>query len=121
MAPKGSWNGKEIATAGAKTATSVINRRLTLDRDRGKGFISEHIRGLIWINNVCCVKHERAWDLFNDIIFLDPVMTRHILKFQLLWLHSRSRSSPFREWWAAFRSYMGQMFDKTGHQMNIWR
>jgi hypothetical protein len=32
-----------------------------------------------------------------------------------------SRSSPFREWWAAFRSYMGQMFDKTRDQMNNWR
>jgi len=27
----------------------------------------------------------------------------------------------FREWWAAFRSYMGQMFDKTRDQMNNWR
>jgi len=64
---------------------------------------------------------ERAWDLFYDIIFLDPVMTRHFSQFQLMWPHGRSRSSPFWEWWAAFRSYTGQMFDKTCNQMNNWR
>jgi hypothetical protein len=31
-----------------------------------------------------------------------------------------SISSPLREWWAIFRSYMGQMFDKTRDQMNNW-
>jgi hypothetical protein len=121
MAPKGSRKGKGKATARAKMPTSVINRRLSLDRDRIKGFISEHIRGLIRIYNVCGVKDERAWDLFYDIIFLDPVTTRHFSQFQLMWPHRRSRSSPFREWWAAFRSYMGQMFDKTRDQMNNWR
>jgi len=101
--------------------TSVINRRLSLDRDRIKGFISEHIRGLIRIYNVCGVKDERAWDLFYDIIILDPVMTRHFSQFQLMWPHRRSRSLPFLEWWAAFRSYMGPMFDKTHDHMNNWR
>src|SRR5882757_7748466 len=121
MAPKGSRKGKGKATARAKMPTSVINRRLSLDRDRIKGFISEHIRGLIRIYNVCGVKDERAWDLFYDIIFLDPVTTCHFSQFQLMWPHRRSRSSPLREWWAAFRSYMGQMFDKTRDQMNNWR
>jgi len=101
--------------------TSVINRRLSLDRCRIKGFISEHIRGLIRIYNVCGVKDERTWVLVYDIIFLDPVTTRHFSQFQLMWPHRRSRSSPFREWWAAFRSYMGQMFQKTRDQMNNWR
>ena len=118
MAPKGSSKGK--GKARAKMPTSVINRRLSLDQDCIKGFISEHIRGLIRIYNVCGVKDERAWDLFYDIIFLDPVTTRHFSQFQLMWPHRRSRSSPFREWWAAFRSYMGQMFDKIGDQMNNW-
>jgi len=119
MAPKGSSKGK--GKARAKMPTSVINRRLSLDRDGMKGFISEHIRGLIWIYNVCGLKDERAWDLFFDIIFLDPVTTRHFSQFQLMWPHRRSRSSPLREWWAAFRSYMGQMFDKTRDEMNHWR
>jgi len=119
MAPKGSSKGK--GKAREKIPTSVINRRLSLDRDRMKGFISEHIRGLIRIYNVCGVKDGRAWDRFHDIIFLDPVTTRHFSQFQLMWPHRRSRSSPFREWWAAFRSYMGQMFDKTHDQMNNWR
>jgi len=119
MAPKGSSKGK--GKARAKMPTSVINRRLSLDRDGIKGFISEQIGGLIRIYNVRGVKDERAWDLFYDIIFLDPVTTRHFSQFQLMWPHRRSRSSPFREWRAAFRSYMGQMFDKTCDQMNNWR
>jgi len=101
--------------------TSVINRRLSLDRDSMKGFILEHIRGLIQICNVSSIKDERAWDTFYDIIFLNPVMTRRISQFLLLWPHLRSRSSPSREWWAAFSSYMGQMFDKSSNQKNNWR
>jgi hypothetical protein len=119
MAPKGSSKGK--GKPRAKMPTSVINRRLSLDRDRIKGFIAEHIRGIIRIYNVCGVKDERACDLFYDIIFLDPVTTRHFSQFQLRWPHRRSRSSPFRESWAALRSYMGQMFDTTRDQKNNWR
>jgi len=36
-------------------------------------------------------------------------------------LHRRRRCSPFREWLAASRWYMGQMFHKTCHQMRNWR
>jgi len=119
MTPKGSSKGK--GKARAKMPTSIINRRLSLDRDRIKRFILEHIHALIQIYNVCGVKDERAWDLFYDIIFLDPVTTRHFSQFQLMWPHRRSRSLTFLEWWAAFRSYMGPMFDKTRDQMNNWR
>jgi hypothetical protein len=118
MAPNGSSKGK--GKARAKMPTSVINGRLLLDQDRIQGFISEHIRGLIRIYNVCGVMDARAWDLFYDIIFLDPVTTRHFSQFQLMWPHRTSRSSPFREWRAAFRSYVEQMFDKTRDQMNNW-
>jgi len=118
MARKGSSKGKGKDMA--KMSTSVINRRLSLDWNCLKEFISEHIRRLIRIYHVCGVKDERAWDLFYDIIFLDPVTTRHFSEFQLMWPHRRRRSSPFREWWAALRSYMGQMFDKTRDQMNNW-
>jgi len=38
-----------------------------------------------------------------------------------MWPHRWGRSSSFREWWAAFRSYMGQKFGKTCDQINIWR
>jgi hypothetical protein len=86
-----------------------------------KGFISEHIRELIRIFSVCGDKDKRAWDLFYDLIFLDPVRTRHFSQFQLMWPHHRSRCSPFREWWAAFRSYMAQIFEKIWEQMNVWR
>jgi len=119
MAPKGSSKGKWKDRA--KMLTTVINRRLLLDRDCIKGFISEQICGHVHMYNVCGVMNERAWDLFYDIIFLDPVTTRHFSQFQLMWPHQKSRSSPSQESWAAFRSYMRQMFDKTCDQMNIWR
>jgi len=119
MAPKGS--SKDKGKARAKMPTSVVNRRLSLDPDRIKGFISEDILGRIQIYNACDVKAERAWDLFYDIIFPDPVTTRQFSQLQLMWPHRRSRSSRYLEWWAAFRSYMGQMFVKTRDQMNNWR
>jgi len=75
MARKGSSKGK--GKARAKTLTSVINGHHSLDRDRITGFISEHHRGLIRIYNVCRVNDESAWDLFYDIIYLDPVTTSH--------------------------------------------
>jgi len=121
MAPKDSRKEKGKATGRAKMPASVINRRLSLDRDQIMGFMSEHIRGLIRIYNVRSIKDERAWDLFHDTLFLDPVTTRHFSQFQLMWPHPRSRSSPSQEWWAAFRSYMGQMFGKTSDQMKNWR
>jgi len=85
MAPNDSCKGKEKATARATMPTSVINRRLSLDGDCMKGFISDHIRGLIWIFNVSGVKDGWAGDLFNGIIILDPVRTCHYSRFQLLW------------------------------------
>jgi len=121
MAPKARCKGEGIATARAKLQISVINRHLPLDRDRMKGFISEHFCGLTRICNVCCIQDDRAWDLFCDIVPLDPVTTRPCLHFQLMWPHRRSRSSPFREWLAAIRSYLGQMCHKTPDQMNHWR
>jgi hypothetical protein len=121
MAPKGSRKGKGKATARATMPTSVINNRLTLLRDRVQGFIPDHILGFIRIYNDCGIMDGGAWDLFYDIIFLDPVTTHHFSQFQLIWPQHRSRSSPFREWWAAFRSFMGQMFDKTRDQINNWR
>jgi hypothetical protein len=75
MAPKGC--SKEKGKARTKMPTSVINRGLSFDRDRIKGFISEHILGLIRIYSVCGVKHEWACDLFYDKIFLDLVTTCH--------------------------------------------
>jgi len=118
MAPKGS--GRAKGKVRAMIPTSVINRHLSLDRACIKGFISEHICGLIWIDNVCGVQDDRACGVFYDIICPDPVTTRHFSQFQLLWPHRRSRSSSFREWWAAFRSYLGYMFKKTHDQVDNW-
>jgi len=78
MAPNDSCSGEGKPTARAKVQTSVINRRQLLDHDHIKQFISKHICGLIGIYNISGVKVERAWDIFCDIIFLNPVMTGHI-------------------------------------------
>jgi hypothetical protein len=94
-------------------AILVINPCLSLHQHRKKGFISAHICRLIWIYNVCGVKDKRAWDLFYDIFFLNPVMTRHFSHFHPMWPHRRSSSSSFQEWRAAFHSHMGQLFNKT--------
>jgi hypothetical protein len=98
----GSRNGKGVATATAKMPTSVIDRHLLLDQDNINKFIPEHNHELIQIYYACGVKDERALDLVYDMIFLDPVTTRHFSQFQLMWPRRRSRSSPAREWWAAF-------------------
>jgi len=121
MEPKGICKEKRMATSRAKIPTSIINRCLLFDRDCITGFISEHLCGLVQIYNVWSIKDERSWDQFYDIMFLDPVMTSHFSQFQLLWRHLRSRCSHFQEWWAAFCSSMGQMFDITRNQMSNWR
>jgi hypothetical protein len=79
MATKGSSKGNRKVRA--KIPTSVINRRLSLDWGCVMGFISEHIRRLIRVYNVCGLKDEKAWDLFYDIIFLDPATTRQFSQF----------------------------------------
>jgi len=121
MPPKGSHKGKGKATAKAKMPTLVINRRLSLDRELINRFITRLVCGLVQIYNVCGIKDERAWDVFYDIIFIDPLTTCHFSTFQLVWPQRRSRSTSFPEWWAAFRKYMGQMFDKSREHMNNWR
>jgi hypothetical protein len=112
IAPKGSRQGKGKPTARAKMPTLVINGRLSFDQECIKGFISEHIRGLICMYNVCGVNDERTWDLLYEIVFLDPVTTHNFAQFQLMWLHHRSSSSHFWECWSAFRSYMGKCVTK---------
>jgi len=121
MVHKGSHKGQGKATDRARIPTLVINRCLSLVWDSIKGFISEHIRRLIRIYIVWGVNDVRAWDLLYDMIFIDPVTTRHLSQFQLMWPHHTSRISRFWEWWAAFHWYMGQIVDKSRNQMNSWR
>jgi hypothetical protein len=113
MPPKGNHRENGKLTTRAIMPTSVMNECVLLNRDRVMEFISEGIRESIWIYNVYGINDERALDLFCDLIFLEPVRTAHFSQFQHVWTHCSSRSSPFREWWVAFCSYMGQMFGKT--------
>jgi hypothetical protein len=75
ISPMGSSNGNGKDSATSEMPTSVINRRLLLVEDCKHGSVLEHIRGLIWISNVCAINDERASELFYHKIFLDPVMT----------------------------------------------
>jgi len=77
MAPKGSCNGNGKGTARTKMPKSVIFGRLPLAWYSIKGFIPEHNRGLIRIYIDCGITVEMAWDRVYDIIFLNPVTTRH--------------------------------------------
>jgi len=113
MAPNGSCKGEGKGTGRAKMPTSGTNRHVSSDRDSMNGFLLDHIRGLIWIYNVGGVKDERAWDHLYEIILIDPVTICHFSRFKLMWPHHSRRSSPFWDWWAAFLSYIGQMFDQT--------
>jgi len=116
----GSSEGMGKATAKAKNLTLVINRRRSLDRNCIKWFVLQHFCALIQIFNVCHVNDSRAWDYVDDIIFLNQVMTRHFAQLQIIWPHHRYRRSPFQLWWAAFRTYIGQLFDKIQGKMNNW-
>jgi len=95
ITPKGSRKGKGKVTARAKMLTSVINQCLSFDQNHIKGFISAHIRGHIPIYYVWAIMNDWAWDLLYDIIFLDPIVTRHFSQFQLMCPHHRSRRPPF--------------------------
>ena len=78
----GSHQEQRKATARAEMPTSLIHRRLLMEQNRIQRFISEDIRGLMRIYDVCGVKDERAWDLSYDIIILDPVTTRQVAQFK---------------------------------------
>jgi len=120
MAPKGRCKGKGKATARGKMPTSVIKWSLLLDWSSIKGFMLNHIFGLTRIYNVCSVEDEREWYHFYDTIYLHPVTTRDISQFLPMWPHRRSRCLSCKEWWAAFRSSVGQMNNKTHDQTNDW-
>ena len=83
-----------------------------------KAFIAEHIRGLIRIYAIGGIKDAGAVGLMYDILFLDPVTTRHFAQFQGMWKHRRSRRAPYQEWWDTFRLFLRDCFDKTRVQMN---
>jgi len=105
----------------ARHPTATIDERLKFKGPGTKNFISEHIRALIRQYHIPGIKSERAWDLFYDIIFLDPVTTRHFAQFQGMWKYRNAKDSPHYEWWRAFHTYMSHRFDKTHEQMNNWR
>jgi hypothetical protein len=104
-----------------KPTTKEIDRFLRFNKPRTKSLMSEHIRPMIRMYHISGIKSERAWDLMHDILFLDPVTTRHFGQFQRMWLQRHDRDSPSLPWWRAFKAYMGHMFDKTRDQLNNWR
>ena len=97
--------------------TSVINRHLSLDWDHIKGFISEDIRGIILIYNVCGIQAERAWILLYYIILLDPVTTHNFSHFQLMLPHHTCMCLFFRELSATFQ--YGETAELEGKELTI--
>ncbi|KAF8538640.1 hypothetical protein BDD12DRAFT_805954 [Trichophaea hybrida] len=81
---------------------------------KGKGKARTKIRTLV-INGLLLLDRNRITGFISEHV-------RGLTQiYNLLWLYRRSRSSPFREWSAAFRSHLGRMFDTTRGQMNNWR
>ncbi|KAF8539341.1 hypothetical protein BDD12DRAFT_838511 [Trichophaea hybrida] len=106
---------KKIPSTPSKTDT--IKDTLHLD-GFAKQFMAEHIRGLIRMYAIHGVKDDGAIDLMYDILFLDPVTTRHFAQFQGMWKHRTSNQPRHMEWWIRFRAFLRDCFDKTRVQMN---
>ena len=104
-------------TTSTPTTTDNIRNLLHLD-GYAKGFMAEHIRGLIRTYAISGMKDPGIEGLIWDIMFIDPVTMRHFAQFQEMWKHRRSRHSPYREWWKAFRDFLRDCLDKTRTQMN---
>lgn len=106
---------KKLAAAQSKTDT--IKEQLQLE-GFSKAFIAEHIRALIRIYAIRGIKDPYATDLSYDIMFMDPTTSPHFHRFRDMWRFRLSKSSPFVEWWSAFRAFLRDCFDKTRVQMN---
>jgi len=115
------WQQKWKGEGEGKDADIGYKSTLVVGSGPYKGI---HLGTHLWTHtDIQCLRRYAREEMgpLYDIIILDPVTTRHFSQFQLMWPHRGRRSSHFREWRAAFRSYMGQMFDKTCDQMNNWR
>lgn len=97
--------------------TDSIKERLHLDGFI-KQLIAEHIRALIRIYAIGGVKDPEALDLMYDILFIDPVTTRHFWQFQGMWKHRGSNETQYKAWWDAFMAFLRDCFDTTRRQMN---
>jgi hypothetical protein len=106
---------KKIPSTPSKT--DAIKDTLRLD-GFAKQFMAEHIRGLIRMYAIHGVKDDGAIDLMYDILFLDPVTTRHFAQFQGMWKQRASTQPRHIEWWSGFRAFLRDCFDKTRVQMN---
>jgi hypothetical protein len=106
---------KKIPSTPSKT--DAIKDTLLLD-GFAKQFMAEHIRGLIWMYAIHGVKDDGAIDLMYDILFMDPVTTRHFRQFQGMWKQRASTQPRHIEWWSGFRAFLRDCFDKTRVQMN---
>ena len=106
---------KKIPSTPSKT--DAIKDTLLLD-GFAKQFMAEHIRGLIQMYAIHGVKDDGAIDLMYDILFMDPVTTRHFRQFQGMWKQRASTQPRHIEWWSGFRAFLRDCFDKTRVQMN---
>jgi hypothetical protein len=74
-----------------------------------KSVMSEHVRPMIRIGGIKDSLVDRIW---YEIIFLDPLTTRHFSQFQNMWDRRESRDQPFLEWWTQFKALIGNCIER---------
>jgi hypothetical protein len=94
------------------TKTQRIKATLLLD-GHPKSVLSEHIRAMIRMYGIGGIKDGATEQLFYEILFLDPLTTRHFGRFQRMWEQHNSTAQPYLEWWTQFRAFLRDCLDKT--------
>jgi hypothetical protein len=67
------------------------------------------------------VKDGATDQLLYEILFLDPLTTRHFGRFQLMWEYRTSTQPPFLKGWTQFRAFVRDCLDKTQASNNRYQ
>jgi hypothetical protein len=94
------------------TPTARLKAALHLDGP-AKSLMAEHLRAMIRMYGIGGIKDGAIEQLFYEILFLDPLTTRHFGRFQGMWEHRASAAQPYLEWWTQFRAFVRDCLDKT--------
>jgi hypothetical protein len=75
-------------------ATARLKAALHLDGP-AESLMAEHLRALIRIYSIGGIKDGAIEQLFYEILFLDPLTTHHLGRFQGMWEHRASTAQPY--------------------------
>jgi hypothetical protein len=78
-----------------------------------KSIMAEQLRAVICMYGIGGIKDGPIDQLFYEILFLDPLTTRHFGRFQPMWEHRNSTQPPFLKWWTQFRAFVRDCLDMT--------